>query len=219
MKYLLKKTLLITIFLMICHSAWAVNVTLSWDNSPSEIDATLSFSGYYIYYKTGTPGPSYNGTGASQGPSPVDVGLVPSSSTSHSYTLTNLDENLTYFFVVTALGRLVTAPTDPLSESIYSNEVNNSTPSTPTNLRILASLSEVLSDYNIALFQLANEAYDHVTSRAQESEILISAISAIKKSMPEYESKSSFAIARLISNAYELVYNGDDATIILIASL
>ena len=219
MKYLLKISLLI-IFLISSSLALAINVTLSWDNSPSEIDATLSFSGYYIYYKTGTSGPPYNGTGATQGASPVDVGLVPSTPTTHTYTLSNIDETLTYYFVVTALGRPAAAPTDPLSESIYSNEVSTSSvPSAPTNLQILSSLSEVLSDYNIALFQLANEAYDHVTSRAQESEILISAISAIKKSMPEYESKSSFAIARLISNAYELVYNGDDATIILIASL
>ena len=48
----------------------AAQVTLAWDaNTESDL------AGYKIYYKTGSPGEPYNGTGADQGPAPIIVPL------------------------------------------------------------------------------------------------------------------------------------------------
>lgn len=66
------------------------SVTFSWSANPEVVD------GYKLYYKTGTRGAPYNGTGAIQGASPVRTGNVT------SYTLTGLSENATYYFVLTA---------------------------------------------------------------------------------------------------------------------
>jgi len=54
--------------LLVATSALASNVTLAWDSSSS-----MNVAGYKIYYKTGSS-PSYNGTGLSEGASPIDAG-------------------------------------------------------------------------------------------------------------------------------------------------
>jgi hypothetical protein len=82
------------------------SITLTWNPIPS----TLTGYAYKVYYATHT-GPPYDGTGAAQGNSPIDVGNV------IAYSLTGLPANV-HYFIVTAydtLGR----------ESWYSNEVNN----------------------------------------------------------------------------------------------
>lgn len=88
--------------------AFCQDVTLSWDPSP-----TADVTGYKIYYKQGKMNFPFDGTGADQGSSPVDVGDVLST------TLTNLDDGATYFFSVTAYA-------DDNQESSYSNIVSNS---------------------------------------------------------------------------------------------
>jgi Fibronectin type III domain len=78
---------------------------IRWD-AGSEKD----IAGYRVYYKTGTPGPPYLGTGANEGSSPIDVGNTT------SVTLTGLNEAETYYVAVTCYntkGR----------ESPYSSEV------------------------------------------------------------------------------------------------
>jgi hypothetical protein len=85
-----------------------LNVTLTWDSN-TEPD----LAGYRVYYKTGSSGSPYNGTGADEGDSPVDVGNVT------ELTLSGLADEAAYFFVITAYnseGR----------ESNYSNEVATS---------------------------------------------------------------------------------------------
>jgi hypothetical protein len=84
---------------------WAEPVTLEWD---ANIESDLA--GYKIYYKTGSSGEPYDGTGAIEGNSPVDVGNVT------TFTLNGLTEGDTYYFVATAYN------TGAL-ESDYSNEV------------------------------------------------------------------------------------------------
>ena len=68
-------------------------------------DSTVD--GYKLYYKAGSSGPPYNGTGAVEGDSPVDVGWV------SEFTLRALSDD-DYYFVVTAYKQG--------SESGYSNE-------------------------------------------------------------------------------------------------
>ena len=98
--------LLVVMFLAWCAPAYALDVTLQWD---ANTEADLA--GYKVYYKTETSGPSYNGTGAVEGSSPVDVG------NRTEITLHGLNEDVIYFFAVTAYN------TDQL-ESGFSNEVD-----------------------------------------------------------------------------------------------
>ena len=99
-------TLLIAMFFVWGLPAYALDITLQWDAN-TETD----LAGYMVYYKTETSGPSYNGTGAVEGNSPINVGNTT------EITLHGLDEDVTYFFAVTAYN------TDQL-ESGFSNEVD-----------------------------------------------------------------------------------------------
>ena len=87
--------------------AFAQDVTLSWDPSP-----TPEVTGYNVYYKTGDMDFPFDGTGADQGASPVDVGNVLST------TLTGLADGVPYYFTVTAYD-------DSANQSTYSNIVSN----------------------------------------------------------------------------------------------
>ncbi len=101
--------LLIISFLILVNSisiAFCQDITLSWDPSP-----TPEVAGYKIYYKQDNANYPFDGTGAAEGNSPVDVGDTLSA------TLTELGDEVVYFFTVTAYS------TD--SESSYSNVVSN----------------------------------------------------------------------------------------------
>lgn len=95
-------TAILGLFAPLAHS---VEVILAWDAS---IEPDLA--GYKLYYKTDTSGPPYNGTGATEGDSPIDVGNLT------EFSVHSLTDGITYFFVVTAYD------IEGL-ESGYSNEV------------------------------------------------------------------------------------------------
>ncbi len=101
---------IITLLILVnsISSGLCQDVTLSWDPSP-----TSDVAGYKVYYKQGDMNYPFDGTGADQGPSPVDVGDVLST------TLTNLPDGETFYFSVTAY-------VDENQESSYSNIVSNS---------------------------------------------------------------------------------------------
>ena len=88
--------------------------------------------GYYIYYKTGTSGAPYNGTGAEEGNSPFKATLAELADLANpEYTIQGLSDTETSFIVVTAYDA-------EGNESRYSNEVSyqyqppsNVAPSTP----------------------------------------------------------------------------------------
>ena len=129
----IKTSLLVLIFLLIPVFVFAAsNVTLEWDAN-SEAD----LAGYKVYYKVGSPGEPYDGTGAVEGDSPVDVGNVT------TFTLNDLTEGNTYYFVATAYDT-------ETNESDYSNEVfkqieseipDTIPPDAPTNLIVTISSS------------------------------------------------------------------------------
>ena len=86
----------IAIFIYSSTPAYALDVTLAWDEN-SETD----LAGYKIYYGTAAGGP-YNGTGSSDGSSPIVIPLasltIPSSP---EFTIHGLADG-TYYFVATA---------------------------------------------------------------------------------------------------------------------
>jgi hypothetical protein len=103
--FFITSTLILTFSATFAHSA---EVTLAWDPNLEQ-----DLAGYKIYYKTESSGPPYNGTGLTEGDSPIDVG------NQTEFTLHDLTDNTAYFFVLTAYNTLG-------GESEYSEEVTYS---------------------------------------------------------------------------------------------
>lgn len=103
-----KKIILLLGLILLCVPAIAQtrDVTLEWIGN-----AEGDLAGYKVYYKADVGGPPYDGTGAVEGDSPIDVGNVT------TFKVSNLDSSKVWFFVVTAYD------TGGL-ESDYSNEDN-----------------------------------------------------------------------------------------------
>lgn len=112
-KRIIWKRILLSVIVFFCAltSSHAMEVTLEWDAN-TEPD----LAGYRVYYKTGSSGPPYDGAGATEDGSPIDIG------NDTTYTVHGLNDSITYFFVVTAYD------TEGL-ESEYSNEVNTTSTS------------------------------------------------------------------------------------------
>jgi hypothetical protein len=100
---------------------YGADITLTWDPN---VEPDLA--GYKVYYKKGTSGSPYNGTGltynGNTANSPIDVGLTT------QVTLSDLSSTDVYFFVVTAYDNEV-----PSLESGYSNEVSTFRISSPSS--------------------------------------------------------------------------------------
>ncbi len=108
---------ILLIFVNPTSRALCQDVTLSWDRSP-----TPEVSGYMVYYKADNSDLPFDGVGAAEGKSPIDV------KDTLTTTLTDLDDDVDYFFSVTAY--------DAETESSFSNIVSTSwLPAllTPTN--------------------------------------------------------------------------------------
>ena len=107
-------------------SIYAADVTLAWSaNTEPDLD------GYYIYYKTGSSGAPYNGTGAAEGNSPIQVPLANLIDPANpEYTIHDLSDTETTYLVLTAYDT-------ESNESGYSNEVSYR----PSSAPILSSIS------------------------------------------------------------------------------
>jgi hypothetical protein len=120
---ILWKSILLTIagILYFTTLAHALDVTFQWDaNKEPDLD------GYKVYYRAGSSGNSvltnYNGTGAYEGNSPIAVPLALDENEDPNiveFTVTNLSDGQTYYFVVTAYNNDVI-----LLESGPSNEAD-----------------------------------------------------------------------------------------------
>lgn len=94
----------------------SATMTLSW-NKVTDSD----LAGYRIYYDRDQSGPPYNGTGAINGPSPIEVPVSELSDTDNpAYKISGLSSGVMYYFTVTAYD---TAG----NESGYSNEAPEDT--------------------------------------------------------------------------------------------
>ncbi len=108
MKRLIIAKIVLLTLVTVCFAAnvWGKTVTLSWDPSPSEV------SGYKIYYDTGSSAAPLDGTGATEGSSPIDVGNV------LTFTVNGLPDAEEHYFAVTAYDA-------ENHESTYSNTVTS----------------------------------------------------------------------------------------------
>ena len=132
---------ILAMVLMFCGSALAMDVTLQWDaNSESNL------AGYKIYYDSDSNGPPYNGTGATEGNSPINVGNVT------TFTIHGFPNDASVRFAATAYN------TENL-ESGYSNEVIASlAPANPTGLiadQIAAIISALQNIRNVLTAQVS----------------------------------------------------------------
>jgi hypothetical protein len=110
---ILRGVIVLFILLLSVHSALAKNVTLAWDPN----DESENVTGYKVYYRTCSF--TYNNcTGAAEGKSPIDVPVASlSDPDAPQVTLSSLQDDVLYFFVVTAY--------NGGAESSYSNEVTD----------------------------------------------------------------------------------------------
>jgi hypothetical protein len=122
------KSTFLTIALLFCLAtpAYALDVTLQWD---ANIETDLA--GYKVYYKTGSSGGSiltnYNGTGAYEGNSPIDMPLALDENPDLNiveFTVTDLPDGQTYYFVVTAYNDDI----PPLESGPSNEEYTTATP-------------------------------------------------------------------------------------------
>jgi VCBS repeat-containing protein len=113
--------LILLCFTLLASTVQARDVVFSWTANSEPVD------GYRLYYKTGTSGAPYDGTGALEGNSPVDTGNVT------RFTLHGLSDTQTYYFVVTAVSGA--------QESNYSTELTVTPLATPPATDITATFS------------------------------------------------------------------------------
>ena len=111
----------IAILFFFVTPAYALDVTLQWDANQDTV------TGYYVYYRVGSSGggilTNYDGKVAHEGPSPIDVPLALDENDDPDiveFTVTDLPNGETYYFVVTAYNNDVV-----LLESSASNEVSS----------------------------------------------------------------------------------------------
>ena len=105
--------LIFSIFFCFVSPVYAVDVTMAWSpNTESDVE------GYKLYYKTGLNGLPYNGVGATEGDAPIIIWTDELNNPEQpEFTIHGLNENETYYFVLTAYD------VDGY-ESAYSDEVS-----------------------------------------------------------------------------------------------
>lgn len=125
--------LLLTVVLLSFTSlSCAYEVTLTWD-----ANSEANLAGYKLYYDIDADGPPYDGIGAIEGNSPIDVGNIT------TFTIHGLADDVSPRFTITAYN-------DQGLESGYSNEVVTSlAPENPQGLiatevaKIIAALQRI----------------------------------------------------------------------------
>ena len=115
---LISFSVLVLVLLLGPIGSYAMDVSFQWTAN------TDSITGYKLYYKQGiNSAPPYAGTGLQEGDAPIFVGKVT------SYTVTNLDPNKTYHFVLSAynadgesgFSEVLTVNPTPTINSIFVN--------------------------------------------------------------------------------------------------
>jgi hypothetical protein len=117
------------LFFFTLSQSYALDITLQWDANEEP-----DLAGYNVYYKPGSSGPPYNGTGATEGDSPINVGNVTQTS------LSGLTDGVTYFIAITAYDDEI-----PSRESDYSNEIDTKAPQITSPPTITSMTNETVT--------------------------------------------------------------------------
>jgi len=144
---------------LLIASICSASVTLRWDAN-TETD----LAGYKLYYKIDTPGSPYNGTGATEGNSPIDIPLttVGFDQVNPEFTVNELSVGSIYFLVLTAYD---TAN----NESGYSNEVLTFYMSAPVN-------GFVINSSNYTAFNVSGRAAAFIDVNIYSNNVLIGTV-------------------------------------------
>jgi len=195
-------------------------VTMS--SSPDYI-ANYTTDGFSIYYHIGTPVPTdhltYNGTGLTEGNSPVDVGNPVGSNSIQVAQLRNFDATKEYTLCIVA--RAMVKATSVIEKSLCSNTVTIpvlGVPSTPTNLRFITTIIDYLENHGTdrSVDDICVEAMEYALNiNIEKSSELDTLIQVFKKHNKKYIDRSDKTVAAKISNAYQLETYGEEAKIIL----
>lgn len=138
----------VCLFLVIITTASAKTVTLSWDPSPA-----TNVAGYKIHYKAGSSSRPFDGSGANEGASPINVGTALDSS------ITGLPDAQIHSFSVTAYDTSG-------NESSYSNIV--------TSPPAVVIPNPVLWDSTQGSYMTIQSVYDNIAS-GQTDTIMVKA--------------------------------------------
>jgi hypothetical protein len=194
------KLLLFCIGLVLClvKSAYPLDVTLQWDAN-TETD----LAGYRVYYRTGSSGGgvlgNYDGTGANEGDSPIEMLLAEGENADADIvecTVTGLPNGQTYYFVVTAYDNEV-----PSLESNASNEVDTGSSSPDTT-------PPVISDVQVASTTETTTVIHWTTNEISDSQVQYGEASSNWDSYPFSCSETS----RVISHSITLTGLSDNTT-------
>ena len=135
-------------FFCMAISAYALDVTLQWDAN-TEPD----LAGYKIYYRAESSGGgvlgNYDGTGAYEGDSPIEMTLAQDENSDPNtveFTVTGLPNGQTFFLVVTAYDN-----EDPSNESGPSNEVDTGSASPDTTPPVISNVQVSSTTENSAV--------------------------------------------------------------------
>ena len=108
-------TLLLLLFIF-SAAAMAGQVSLAWDSNTES-----NLAGYNLYYKVGSPGAPYEGSGLEQGDSHIAIPLENLSDRNNpNFTLSGLPAGETFYLVITAYN-------SDGNESLFSNEISYQT--------------------------------------------------------------------------------------------
>lgn len=177
-------SILATLLLCLASPSFALDITLSWDASPSD-----SAAGYKVYYNKGDDTLPLEGTGAIEGDSPIDVG------DNLSAKLSGLDDSAVYYFSVTAYD-------DSGNESTFSNIVNNSWQPqlvSPSNQQ-RAVFSPVLFEWEAAPaeYDVSYILFYGTDRQKVENAGLLPPVSPIKKLPPPHKLLPTFFFSALL---------------------
>jgi hypothetical protein len=164
-RILLYTFLLITSAIILCPKPliYAADVTLAWISNTEP-----NLAGYYIYYKSGTSGAPYNGTGVEGGDSPIKIPLGNFADPENpEYTLHGLSDTETSYLVLTAYD-------SEDNESSFSNEVSYHPLTAPTLSSLSISGNDLVSENNsagyVATATFSDDTTQTVTGNATWSE-------------------------------------------------
>ncbi len=152
-----------SLFLFSQTLIYAADVTLAWTGN-----AESDLAGYYIYYKNGTSGAPYNGTGVDEGDSPIKIPLGDFVDPANpEFTLHGLSDTETSYLVLTAYD------TED-NESGFSNEVSYHPSTAPTLSSLSISGSDFVNENNstafVATATFSDDTTQTVTGNATWSE-------------------------------------------------